>query len=156
MIIDLCCGLGRFESPNEEIISIDMDRRVKPTIAGDVRYLPLRPNLRPRLVHASPPCRYLSNARWCTGAGTDERGIAATLRIVAACFDAFDYLDAKNWTLENPVGMLRKIMPTNIEIRYKTKYVKEKRTNFWTNVKGLKRAIIPQDIRQKILSVANE
>lgn len=92
MIIDLCCGIGRF--PGEDVVSIDFDRKVKPTIVADIRHLPLRPGLRPRLCHASPPCTYFSYAR-ARKYGYDEKGIADSLRLVAACFDAFDYLEAQ-------------------------------------------------------------
>ena len=152
MIIDLCCGKGRFESQNEEIISIDIDRKVKPTIIADVRYLPLKANLKPRLCHASPPCKYLSIAR--VRFGYHEEGIAETLRLVATCFDAFKYLAAQTWTLENPKGLLRKFLPTDIEVVYVAHDLMHKATNFWSNNRALKRALIPQDIRQKILSVA--
>ena len=87
MIIDLCCGQGKW---SEEAVSIDVDRKVRPTIQADVRYLPLRKGIRPKLVHASPPCKYLTMAR-AHVYGYDEKGIADSLRIVAACFDAFDW-----------------------------------------------------------------
>jgi site-specific DNA-cytosine methylase len=151
MIIDLCCGQGRFKSPDEQIISIDIDKRMHPTICADVEHLPLRPKLKPKLCHASPPCRYFSRARLSRGHGYDERGVAASLRLVAACFDAFAYLEAKNWTLENPSGLLEKILPSNATTTYTAYDCTKKTTRFWTNNKGIKRAIIPQEIRQKIL-----
>lgn len=155
MIVDLCCGQGRFESPGELVVSIDIDRKVKPTIIADVRFLPLRPKLRPRLVHASPPCTYLSLAR-ARRYGYDEKGIAESLQLIASCFEAFDYLEAQMWTLENPVGVLKRILPTDIKTNYEAHDYKHKPTNFWSNQRSLKRALIPQDVRQKILSVATE
>ena len=152
LIIDLCCGLGRF--PGDNVVSIDIDRKVKPTIIADVRYLPLRPKLRPKLCHASPVCKYFSLAR-TRRYGYDEKGIAESLRLVAACFDAFDYLQADMWTLENPVGVLKKVFPTDIAIEYGAYDLKHKKTNFWSNRRALKRSIIPQDVRQKILEVAS-
>src|SRR5438445_255948 len=86
MIIDLCSGLGRFEG--DEVISIDTNPAVKPTIVADVRYLPLRPKLKPALVHASPPCRWISWAK-VRKEGYDEERVAETFRIIAACFDAY-------------------------------------------------------------------
>jgi site-specific DNA-cytosine methylase len=151
LVIDLCCGLGRF--PSNNVVSIDIQRKVKPTIIADIRYLPLKKGLKPKLVHASPPCTYLSLARarqW----GYHEKGIAESLRLVAACFDAFYYLEPEMWTLENPVGVLKRIVPTDIKTNYKAADYDKKPTNFWTNNRGLKRAIIPKDVRQKILTVA--
>ncbi len=151
MIVDLCCGQGRF--PGKDVISIDSDPKVKPTIVADIRYLPLRPNLRPELVHASPPCKYLSLARSLRH-GYDEHGIAETLRIVAACFDAFIYLKARNWTLENPYyGLLQRIMRTDIQTDYAAYDYPHKKTSFWSNNRALKRALIPLQVRQKILDV---
>ena len=111
MIIDLCCGIGRF--PGVHTVSIDFDPKTRPTIIADISNLPLRPKLRPKLCHASPPCKYFSYAR-ARRRGYNEGGIADSLRLVASCFDAFYYLEAKNWTLENPYGVLRRIMPSDI------------------------------------------
>lgn len=150
MIIDLCCGVGRF--PGEDVISIDIDPKVKPTIVADIRYLPLRPKLRPRLCHASPPCKYLSNARFMW-AGNNEKGIAESLRLIAACFDAFDYLEPKTWTLENPLGLLRRIIPKTTTVEYAVADYKHKKTDFFSNNRALARALIPLEIRQRILEV---
>lgn len=154
MIIDLCCGLGRFQGGQlEDVISIDIQRKTKPTVIADIRYLPLRPKLKPRLCHASPPCKYLSLAR-ARMYGYDEKGLAESLRLVAACFDAFDYLEPKMWTLENPIGVLKRILPTDMKTNYGVADYLHKPTNFWSNNRALRRAIIPRDVRQRILSVA--
>ena len=151
MIIDLCCGLGRF--PGKEVVSIDIDRRVKPTIVADVRHLPLRQGLRPKLVHASPPCKYLSMAR-TRKQGYDEKGLAETFRIVAACFDAFDYLEPSTWTLESPgTGVMKRILPGGVQTAYKSYDYPHKPTTFWSNNKSLKRAIIPQHIRKALIKM---
>src|SRR5207247_1609128 len=101
LIIDLCCGKGRWQIDGEEVISLDSDPKVRPTIVADVRCLPFRPGIRPRLAHASPPCTYLSFAR-IRSKGYNEQMIAESLEIIAACFRAFIYLEAERWTLENP------------------------------------------------------
>lgn len=153
MIIDLCCGIGRFES-EEDIISIDIDPKTKPTIVADIRFLPLRPKLRPRLCHASPPCKYLSLAR-ANRYGYDEKGIAESLRLIAACLDAFVYLEAKTWTLENPLGLLRRFIPRATMTEYANAKYNHKRTDFFSNNRALARAFIPKHIRQKLLDIAN-
>ncbi len=137
------------------VISIDSNPKVKPTIVADIRYLPLRENLRPERVHASPPCKYFSEARF-RHFGYNEAGLAESLRIVAACFDAFYYLKPKHWTLENPRGLLTRIIGWHqSEVVYDKYDFKAKRTHFWSNNLALKRAMIPQDIKQKILSLVN-
>jgi len=153
LIIDLCCGLGRWD--NEDVISIDSDIKTKPTICADIRYLPLRRGLKPDHVHASPPCRYFSYARFPTHPKYDFKGIGESLRIVAACFEAIDYLEAKHWTLENPAGHLGKLFNEKT-ITYKAGDYQHKKTHFWSDTRGLKRAIIPQDVRQAILTDEGE
>lgn len=146
LIVDLCCGQGRF---SEDAISIDIDKKVKPTIVADIRALPLRPGLRPKLVHASPPCLYISKARrwrW----GWNPKGVAESLRIIASCYDAFDYLDAETCTLEQPAG-LRDILGTRVSFRYDKGDIRNATTDFYSNNKALRRAIIPQEVRQRIL-----
>ena len=149
MIIDLCSGLGRFESLDQEVISIDIDPKTKPTICADIRYLPLIPKLKPDHVHASPPCTYFSIARQRSH-GLDMKGISESLEIVSACFAAFDYLEAKHWTLENPLGFLSRLL-NETTIKYKVYDYEHKRTSFYSDKKGLKRAMLPLDIRQKLI-----
>jgi site-specific DNA-cytosine methylase len=151
MIIDLCSGLGRW---SEEAISIDIDPKTRPTIVADVKHLPLRQAIRPKLIHASPPCKYLSNAR-ARRYGFDEKGIAESLDIIAACFRAFDWLEPEMWTLENPLGVLRRLIQPTASTEYKAGDYKHKKTDFWSNNKALKRAMIPQEVRQRILSLVN-
>lgn len=155
MIIDLCSGIGRFESPNEEVISIDIDRRTKPTILADIRYLPLKPKIRPRLCHASPPCKYISKSRrWGVhNGGWSPIGIAESLRLIAACYDAFDYLDADNCSLEQPAG-IEDILGYKVQFKYDKgadSYHRNCTANFYLSSLAMKRAIIPQDVRQKLL-----
>ena len=151
MIIDLCCGQGRFESDNEEVISIDINPETKPTICADIKHLPLRPNLKPRFVHASPTCTYFSKARrW--GYGWNPQGIAESLELVAACFRAFAYLGAENCSLENPAG-LEDILGHKVKFKYDKYDIKNATTNVYLSKKSQRRAVIPKDVRQEILEM---
>jgi len=153
LIIDLCCGIGRFTG--DDVISIDSNFKTKPTICADIRYLPLRPGLKPDHVHASPPCTYFSKAQFFHGP-INVKGIGESLELVGACFKAFDYLESKHWTLENPVGYLGKVLNEK-RINYKTPgEFKHKATHFWSDKRGLFRAIIPQDVRQELLATSEE
>ena len=149
MIIDLCSGIGRFESPDEEVISIDINPATKPTIVADINYLPLKPGLKPRLVHASPTCTYFSKARrW--GYGWNPKGIAESFRLLAACYEAFLYLEAENCSLENPAG-LEDMLGHRVKFKYDKYDIKNATTNIYLSNKSQKRAIIPKDVRQFIL-----
>ncbi len=153
MIIDLCCGIGRFKSPDEEVITIDFDPKTKPDIVADIRYLPLRPGLRPRHCHASPPCTYFSKARrWRYG--WNPKGVAESLRLIAACYDAFAYLEAENCSLENPQA-IEEILGHKLKFKYDKADIKNATTNFYLNKKALKRAVIPEDVRQQVLLGGN-
>jgi len=159
MIVDLCCGIGRFKSPDEEVISIDINRKTKPTIIADIRHLPLRPKLKPRLCHASPPCKYVSKARrWGVhNGGWSPKGIAESLKLIAACYEAFAYLDADTCTLEQPRG-IEDILGVKVQFKYDKSpdaYHRNCTANFYTNNLSLKRAVIPQDVRQKILNAVS-
>lgn len=149
MIIDLCSGIGRWET-NKQVIGIDINPITKPTILASISYLPLREGIKPDLVHASPPCKYFSYARYPSQRWDNCKNIADSLRLVADCFEAFEHLEAKTWTLENPVGRLAKLL-NETKIHYKAGDYNKKATIFLTNMRSLKRSIIPQDIRQKIL-----
>jgi len=153
MIIDLCCGIGRFETPDEEVVSIDIDPKTKPTICADINHLPLKPNMRIRYVHASPTCTYFSKARrW--GTGWNPKGAAESLRLVAACYAAFAYLGAQNCSLENPAG-IEDILGHKVKFKYDKYDIKNATTNIYLNKKAQKRAVIPQDIRQEMLFLTN-
>jgi site-specific DNA-cytosine methylase len=149
LIVNLCCGLGRF---TDDEISIDIDRKTKPTIIADVRWLPLRPALRPKLLHCSPPCTYVSEARrWAYG--WNPKGVAETLEIIAACYHACVYLEADTFTLENPTGLVT-ALGQNVKFHYDKKDIYQIETNFFSNKKGLERAKIPADVKQAILDFA--
>lgn len=153
LIIDLCCGIGRFENEDYETIRIDIDPSTKPDIVADINYLPLKPGLRPKHCHASPPCTYFSKARrW--GYGWNAKGTAESLRLLASCYDAFEYLNAENCSIENPAG-LEDILGHKIQFKYDKYDIKNAKTNFYLNKKAQKRAVIPQDVRNQVLEAFN-
>jgi hypothetical protein len=149
LIIDLCCGIGRFQGDN--IISIDYDKNVRPTICADIKHLPLRQDLNIRHVHASPTCTYFSKARrWAYG--WNPKGIAESLKLIASCYEAFAYLGCKSNSLENPAG-LEQILGHKVQFKYDKYDHKSCTTNFYLSRKSHKRSIIPQDVRQTILEM---
>lgn len=138
LCVDLCYGLkgfsGSFKNAGWKVITIDVKRKFKPSIIADVRFLPLRSNLNPTVVLASPPCERFSiaNPKW------PLPGIKKALEIVGACFEAIAYLKPKYWLVENPKGRLRWFIGTPKQtIRYSDydlKYPTQKKTDFWGNI----------------------
>lgn len=160
MIIDLCSGRGTATRAFRNVIRIDSNLGVRPTIVADVRYLPLRPGLKPKLIWASPPCKYFSKARWFNY-GHDPVGIADSLDVISGCFRAFEYLNAQDWVLENPTGTLRKLIgkPTT-QITYPMKdgpikgKIYDKKTDLWSNSRSLRRAMIPFKVSKALHKIA--
>ena len=139
LIFDLCSGLEGFsqafiDDPKYEVITIELDKKFKPTICADIRYLPLKANLKPKAILASPPCNHFSFA--CLQ--FPRVGVKLALEIVGACFEAVAYLKPDKWIIENPRGRLRHILGKPKQtIRY-SDYDKEikwmKTTDFWGNI----------------------
>ena len=171
LIIDICSGRGGatqsfLNNPDYEVITLDTNLKVKPTICCDIRYLPIKNDLKPELVWCSPPCTNLSLAKsknWI------NHNIKETFEIIGACFDAVYKLQPKKWCLENPKGRLRWLMPNSIEIKYATSKEKRmqrgklvtkfanKKTNLWSDSNAsLKRAFIPKHISDSILNWCEE
>lgn len=140
LCIDLCCGLKGssstfIDSADWEVITVDIERKFKPSIIADVRYLPLKENLNPTLLLASPPCQRFSmaNPKW------PMPGIKLAMETVGACFEAVAALKPRFWLIENPRGRLRKLAPItpNMTIFYSDydrEYPCQKPTDLWTNI----------------------
>lgn len=115
-IIDLFSGLEGFSTPfrdrNHEVVTVDIDSRFKPDVVADVRKLKL-PCLAPLdkpfdVILASPPCEQFSVASFSAGFPRDGSIeaiglVASTLRIISEARPTW-------WIMENPRGLLRKII----------------------------------------------
>ena len=137
LCVDLCSGLGGFsqafnKSPDWEVITVDIQRKFKPTICADVRFLPLRENLQPDLLLASPPCERFSIACHTF----PKIGIKKAMELVGATFEAVAWLKPKEWLIENPMGRLRWFLGTPAQtirlIDYGAPYWKK--TDLWGSV----------------------
>lgn len=136
LVIDLCAGKEGFSQafrnePDYEVVTIDIEKKFKPTIVADVRHLPLKQNLQPDLLLAGPPCERFSIAMplW------PKMGIQMAMQIVGAVFEAVPYLQPKYYLIENPMGRLRWFLGTpKKSIRYSDydmNYKAQKRTDMW-------------------------
>jgi hypothetical protein len=146
----LCAGLGGQAVKNDENITIDLDRKTKPSIIADVRHLPLRHGLPVKNLLMTPPCTYLSKARnpW------PREGIQWNLEIVGACLEAAAHLKPEAWFLENPNGNLKRIIgPAQGECVHSPRDIRRKRSQFWTNDKrALERAMLPLQLTKNLMS----
>src|SRR6266702_5969281 len=117
MIIDVCSGLGgasqAFVDAGDEVVRIDIDRGFKPTIQADVEHLPIRSDLKPRLVLFCPPCQCFSvltiKYNWDYGKPRNEKTKKA-IRLVENGLKEIRRLNPHYWIMENPMGMLRTIV----------------------------------------------
>lgn len=150
MIIELFSGIGRFAECEEEIIYISNNIQTKPTILADIRYLPLKKNIKPRILHGSPPCRYISKARlWRYG--YDFEGIAQSFELYAVFFRAVDWLKPGKVTFESPGG-LEDFLKTKITFNHPKYDIKKATTNLYVlTTKQMKRAELAKEVREKIL-----
>ncbi len=131
----------------DDTVTIDMDARTRPTILADVRHLPLRPNLRPEALLATPPCTHFTYAQ-----PFPRPGVGVALEIVGACLEAVNYLRPKRWVLENPCNHLQKILGRpKYGVRYTAADRKDARHHLWTNRKSLNRSKMPKPITEALL-----
>jgi Site-specific DNA methylase len=140
LCVDLCSGLGgfsqAFKEDGWEVVTIDVLRKFKPSIIADIRYLPLRNNLQPDVLLASPPCNHFS--LFCISPSFPRKGIKTALEIVGACLEAVAQLKPKKWLIENPRARLRQFIGKPKQtIRYSDydfNYPRQKPTDFWGNI----------------------
>lgn len=127
---------------NWEVVSIDIDKKLKPTIVADINHLPLKERSQPDLLAMTPPCDFwnLMSNQW------PKKGIGDSLKIIGSCLDAVVYLQPKKWLLENPKGRLRwflgKPAQTIYYSDYDFNYKAQKPTDLWGNIRlGMPKAI---------------
>ena len=127
LCIDLCSGLGGFsaafrDSPDWEVITVDLDPRFKPSICADITKLSSQDienasklrdfeSYEAVVVLAGPPCERFSLA--ATGAGNTfwpSAGIQDALLVVGACLRLIHEIQPDAWMLENPKERLRWIL----------------------------------------------
>jgi len=139
LCVDLCAGLKGFSQAFEkseewEVVTIETNKKQKPTVCADVCHLPLRKGLKPDCLLASPPCQRFSIAMPIF----PKIGIKKALEIVGACLEAVAFLKPKFWLIENPKGRLRWFLGTPKQtIRYSDfdlNYPVMKTTDLWGTI----------------------
>jgi hypothetical protein len=121
-VVDLFCGLGgfsqAFKNRGHEVITVDIEKKFNPTICADIMTLGADDfhikNKAVTIVLASPPCNCFSVAsigkRW-TDIGR-PKGVE-TLQAISLIYYTIWLIKSiapRYWILENPMGMLRKVI----------------------------------------------
>lgn len=142
-VVDVCSGTGGAtraltDSGKYEVVSIDINPKLKPTICADVAKFDwdkFRAEYgHPFFYWASPDCRYFSIAQW----RWPRRGVKDALTLVGSCFEAVAILEPKWWLIENPRGRLRSIIGKPAQTIYysdwDSSYPTQKPTDLWGNL----------------------
>lgn len=118
-VLDLFSGLGGFSQAfvdrGHEVITVDIESKFNPTICMDIMRLDddwLMEVGTPDVILASPPCNCFSIAsvgkHWKDGKPDEETKKA--IKLVSHTIYLILNLYPKFWFLENPMGMLRKVL----------------------------------------------
>lgn len=157
LCIDLCAGLGGFsqafkQDPNWEVVTVELNKKQKPTICADVCNLPLKQNIKPEALLMSPPCTKFTLIHH----SFPSKGTQKAFEIVGACLEAVWFLQPKYWLMENPRGRLRWFIGIPKQtIRYsdyEAKLNTSKPTDLWGNiplpmVKAIRRPYIGSNLK---------
>jgi hypothetical protein len=138
LCIEFCSGKEggsqAFKKAGWEVVTLDVDKKFKPSIVADVNHLPLRQKLSPDVLLMWPPCDQfnLMSNQW------PKFGVKDALTIVGSCLEAVNWLQPKKWLLENPKGRLRwfigKPRTTIYYSDYDFNYKAQKPTDIWGNI----------------------
>ena len=126
--VDLFSGLGGFSEAmlqrDWDLVRIDNEEgfsHIPKTMIADVSFLtPDDFPQKPDLVLASPPCTHFSSASrwryWKDGFPAPE--VKESVELVKYTLDLIKKLDPDYWVLENPRGMLRKVIGPPVVTTY--------------------------------------
>lgn len=118
-VLDLFSGLGGFSVAFKEyghvVCTVDFDSKFTPDIVADIMTLRVS-DLNPPydIVLASPPCQCFSIAscstHWVIPGFPKTQEAKDAIQLVYKTLELIDDLNPKFWIMENPRGMLRKIL----------------------------------------------
>lgn len=137
--LELCSGSGSFSKVARrmgyETVTVDTQRKFKPDICCDIRYLdPTKFVNQIDILWMSPPCTEFSLSK-----STQDRNFDKGLELVNRCIELMDIIKPKWFVFENPVGFLNKLKVLNGFPQHKISYCKygfdyRKNTHIWTNI----------------------
>lgn len=116
-VLDLFSGLEgfsqAFKDRGHRVFTVDINPKFKPDSVADIMDLaPKDFPFKPQVILASPPCNCFSVAsigkHWKGGVPDEETRKA--IKLVSHTISLILNLHPKYWVLENPMGMLRKVL----------------------------------------------
>lgn len=144
LCIDLCSGLGGFSrafvDAGWDVITVDIERKFRPTIQANVMNLPFREDLMADVVLASPPCQTMSVASVSRHWISPQEPCPETIQAITLFHHIRDWMKthARKHLRENPMGMARnKIVYGRPDMTLNLSdfgTVWKKRTDFWGNI----------------------
>ena len=120
-VLDLFSGLGGwssyFKEAGDNVITLDIERKFNPTFCADIMCIKSLKDLeiggRFDVILASPPCNCFSIAscyrHWKDG-NPKDRATLDSIKIVKHTLKLIHDYNPTYWVLENPRGMLRKVI----------------------------------------------
>jgi hypothetical protein len=147
--LELFCGTKSFTKIArkycDEVVTTDIQGRFNPDICCDVMDLDVEDG-RYDIIWASPPCEGFSVAscgkHWNTDYSAKSERAVYSLQVIERTVELIGKVKPKYWFIENPRGMLRKLIGRYLEVlEYKRETVsycrygdtRMKPTDIWTN-----------------------
>ena len=152
LVTDLFSGLGgwsaAFKERGHEVFTVDIDPRFEPDLVADimdVRPVDLPPG--PHVILASPPCSRFSAMciaqSWEAVKGESHpRNVDVVMAVgyVAKTLDLVEKVNPPYWVMENPLGMLRKVVGPPRVTTYHAAWNgggMRKATDLWGKIPGM-------------------
>lgn len=121
-VLDMFSGLGGFSQAFKDrghtVVTIDIEEKFKPDICVDIMNVTSKELLEGYgefdIILASPPCNCFSVAsiyrHWNTDKTIKGETELDAIRLVLHTIELIQALKPKYWVMENPTGMLRKVI----------------------------------------------
>jgi site-specific DNA-cytosine methylase len=119
-VLDLFSGLGgwsqAFKDRGHDVVTVDIEKKFNPTICKDIMQISQSDfnGSKFDVILASPPCNCFSVAsiyrHWNEDKTIKDNGELEAIRVVLHTIELIQALKPKFWVMENPTGMLRKVI----------------------------------------------